>query len=70
MKSVQIRGFFVPYSVRIQENVDQKKLRIWTIFTWCMEPKNVQKFLHFHDTFMIDKYLQSLTINLLQLYET
>ena len=22
-----------PYSVRIQENTDQKKLRIWTLFT-------------------------------------
>ena len=22
-----------PYSVRIQENMDQKKLRIWTLFT-------------------------------------
>ena len=25
-----------PYSVRIQENTEQKKLRIWTIFTQCM----------------------------------
>ena len=24
-----------PYSVRIQENMDQKKLRIWTLFTQC-----------------------------------
>ena len=24
-----------PYSVRIQENTDQKKLRIWTPFTQC-----------------------------------
>ena len=24
-----------PYSVRIQENADQKKLRIWTLFTQC-----------------------------------
>ena len=24
-----------PYSVRIQENTDQKKLRIWTLFTQC-----------------------------------
>ena len=23
------------YSVRIQENTDQKKLRIWTLFTQC-----------------------------------
>ena len=25
-----------PYSVRIRENTDQKKLRIWTIFTQCL----------------------------------
>ena len=25
-----------PYSVRIQENTDQKKLRIWTLFTQCI----------------------------------
>ena len=24
-----------PYSVRIQESTDQKKLRIWTLFTQC-----------------------------------
>ena len=24
-----------PYSVRIQENTEQKKLRIWTLFTQC-----------------------------------
>ena len=24
-----------PYSVRIQESTDQKKLRIWTLFTLC-----------------------------------
>ena len=28
-----------PYSVRIQENTDQKKLRIWTLFTQCGELK-------------------------------
>ena len=27
-----------PYSVRIQENTDQKKLRIWTLFTQCSLP--------------------------------
>ena len=37
-KSVQIRSFFwsgsiSPYSVRMQENTDQKKLRVWTLFT-------------------------------------
>ena len=25
-----------PYSVRIWENTDQKKLRIWTLFTQCV----------------------------------
>ena len=25
-----------PYSVRMQENADQKKLRIWTFFTQCL----------------------------------
>ena len=25
-----------PYSVRIQENTDQKKLRIWTFYTQCI----------------------------------
>ena len=39
MKSVQVRNFFLvciflhPHSVQIQENTDQKKLRIWTLFT-------------------------------------
>ena len=28
------------YSVRIQENTDQKKLRIWTLFTQCLEDFN------------------------------
>ena len=27
---------FVSYSVRIQENTDQKHLRIWTLFTQCL----------------------------------
>ena len=44
IQSAQIRSFFwsvfsdgillkSPYSVRIQENTDRKKLRIWTLFT-------------------------------------
>ena len=37
VKSVQIRSFFLvhifPYSVRMWENMDQEKLRIWTFFT-------------------------------------
>ena len=38
MKSVQIRSFsgpYFPYSVQMQENTDQKKLVIWTLFTQC-----------------------------------
>ena len=27
--------FSGPYSVRMRENTDQKKLRIWTLFTQC-----------------------------------
>ena len=44
-KSVQIRSLFwsvlscirskSPYSIRVQENTDQKKLCIWTLFTQC-----------------------------------
>ena len=47
VKSVQIRSFFrsvfpririlriSPYSVRLRENTDQKKLRIWKLFPQC-----------------------------------
>ena len=28
-----------PYSVQIQENIDQKKLRIWTLFTQWVTPE-------------------------------
>ena len=45
MKYVQIRSFFCsvfscirtksPYSFRMHENTDQKKLLIWTLFTQC-----------------------------------
>ena len=28
-----------PYSVRMRENTDQKKLRIWTLFTQCFKSK-------------------------------
>ena len=40
MKSVQILRKST-YSVRIQENTDQKKLRIWTLFTQCTENLSV-----------------------------
>ena len=48
VKSVQIRSFFwslfsrirteciFPYSIRMRENTDQKKLYIWTHFTQCL----------------------------------
>ena len=55
VKSVQIRSFFwsvfsrirteyeeiliSPYLVRMQENTDQKKLRIWTLSTQCRLPE-------------------------------
>ena len=38
VKSAQIEFLLVcifPYSLRIRENTDQKKLRIWTFFTQC-----------------------------------
>ena len=31
------------YSVQIQENADQEKLRIWTLFTQCRAPKIIHK---------------------------
>ena len=34
-KSIQIRNFFSPYSVRMRENTDQKNLRIWILFAQC-----------------------------------
>ena len=39
-------GFFLvhilPNSVRIRENMDQKKLRIWTLFSQCCNLKKIQ----------------------------
>ena len=51
VKSVQIRSFLwsvffrirTEYSVRMRENTDQKKLRIWTLFTQCL----FQAIMHF-----------------------
>ena len=41
VKSVQIRSFFLfricLYSVRMRINTDQKKLRIWTLFTYVTD---------------------------------
>ena len=35
-----------PYSVRIQENEDQKKLCIWTLFTQCLTNlKNFKRYI-------------------------
>ena len=31
-----------PYSVRVRENTDQKKLHIWTLFTQCRTDMNVK----------------------------
>ena len=33
------------YSIRIQENTDQKKLRIWTLFTQCLSKKRIKLLL-------------------------
>ena len=35
LKSVQIRSF--SYSIRMRENTDQKKLRIWAFFAQCIK---------------------------------
>ena len=32
------------FLVRIQENTDQEKLRIWTLFTQCMNTEYLEKF--------------------------
>ena len=32
-KSNDVHCVYSPYTVRIQENTDQRKLRIWTLFT-------------------------------------
>ena len=48
VKSVQIRRKS-PYSVRMQENTVQRKLRIWTLFTrWlsCIFPEFAEMLLH------------------------
>ena len=36
-----------PYSVQIQENTDQKKLRIWTLFTHCVSNPKISACVHF-----------------------
>ena len=36
LQSLEIAKFQSPYSVRIHENMDQKKLLIWTLFTQCL----------------------------------
>ena len=33
-----------PYSVRMRENTDQKKLRIWTLFTQCFKFQSANAF--------------------------
>ena len=32
-----------PYSVRVKKNTDQKKLRIWTLFTRCFRKLSVRQ---------------------------
>ena len=34
-----------PYSVQIRENVDQEKLRIWTLFAQCVVPLCTSSFI-------------------------
>ena len=52
MNSGGLKGFCKsPDSVRIQENSDQKKLRIWTLFTQCNYERTASKFLNFSDNF-------------------
>ena len=36
-----------PHSVRMQENTDQKKLRIWTLFTHCHQYRHTCSFAYF-----------------------
>ena len=58
VKTVQKRSFFwsvfscirteSPYSVRIQENMYQKKLRIWTFFTQCTHFQGLLSAISFH----------------------
>ena len=55
-----------PYSVRIQGNTDQKKLRIWTLFTQCC-PYNLSERGHYQVKAII-VFLQNVLINLFQLY--
>ena len=35
VKNGVFSGPFLPYSARVQENTDQRKLHIWTVFTQC-----------------------------------
>ena len=41
LDQTELKAFFSlliiisPYSVRMRENTDQKKIRIWTLFTQC-----------------------------------
>ena len=38
-----------PYSVRIRENTDQKKLRIWTHFTQCLSNYYFKKIVYYSE---------------------
>ena len=56
-----------PYSVRMPENMDQKKLRIWTLFTQCRLGEVIQKSHKFHmiGTVMTLKSIKLLYIGVL-----
>ena len=46
-----------PYSVRVRKNTDQKKLRIWTLFTQCdyTESKNRAIISYYHCMILLTK---------------
>ena len=48
------------FLVRIQENTDQKKLRIWTLFTHCLKLFQFQ-YIHFKLFIQLFSILQALT---------
>ena len=53
---------FSPYSVRMQENTDQKKLRTWTLFTQCLEKSCSLKFRNIHrETPVLESFVNGVT---------
>ena len=52
----------IPYTVRVRENMDQKKLRIWTLFTqWVFHPTlfiwRASQIMCIHRLMLVDFYL-------------